>query len=417
MSGRRDARRHERGIVLILVLVVIAAMIMAVTAFQRRAMIDTTVSANRLDAAEADALARGGLRLAEVLLVVVRAKQAADSAGATGGENPLGGSEGGDGAAALAGLGGGGEGGAVEALWQGIGNVPIELGDGRRLRVAIEDEGAKLNLNALVPPAAQAAPDTAALDSSDGDDETADRAREADDASDSGEETSASEEAVEYLTEVLQHVIDGMPQDASTRAYDAKSIAENILDFMDGDGSAINGRSEDEYYRRQDPPYRAWNQPLVSVDQLALVEDIDAPLLDELRKYVTVHPIGATTGINLNRATPWVLKLVYAGSSGDRRLIGDRLVEDIYALRDKNQLACSNEGGDPRCVGLSEIGNGDLGNGEIYPPVQLPATPAVFKVTASATVGGIERRFEAIYDTRTDPGPQLLSWRRLRGND
>ena len=121
---------------------------------------------------------------------------------------------------------------------------------------------------------------------------------------------------------------------ASARAYDPKAIAENILDFMDGDTTSINGRSEDEYYRRQDPPYRAWNRPLVSVDQLALVEEIVPPLLAELRNYVTVHPIGGKQGINLNRAEPWVLKLVFAGTSGNRRLIDDRLVEDLYARMD-----------------------------------------------------------------------------------
>jgi len=401
------ARPRERGIVLILVLVVIVAMITAVTAFQRRAMIDTTVSANRLDAAEADALARGGLRLAEVLLVVVRAKQAADGA--------PGAAAGGDTANAASLLGGAA--GGLDALWQGLGDVPIDLGEGRTLRVEIEDEGAKLNLNALVPPKAGPSTDTAALDSSDTDDEVADRVREAEDTLGDDEESSASEEAVEYLTEVMQYVIDGMPQDASARAYDPKAIAENILDFMDGDTTSINGRSEDEYYRRQDPPYRAWNRPLVSVDQLALVEEIDPPLLHELRKYVTVHPIGATSGINLNRAEPWVLKLVYAGTSGNRRLLDDRLVEDIHDLREENKLACSTSGNDPRCVSLAEIGSGDLGNGEMYPPADLPAKPEVFRVTASASVGAITRRFEAIYDTRPASGPQLLSWRRLRGDD
>lgn len=408
--GPPEARPREGGIVLIMVLVVIVAMITAVTAFQRRAMIDTTVSANRLDAAEADALARGGLRLAEVLLVVVRAKQAAGGAA----PDEVGGRD--SGGAEGAGLLGGGASG-VDALWQGIGNVPIDLGEGRTLRVEIEDEGAKLNLNALVPATAQPVVDTAALDSSEADDDAAERAREAEAGYEDDEESSASEEAIEYLSEVMQYVIDGMPQDASTRAYDPKAIAENILDFIDGDTTSINGRSEDEYYRRQDPPYRAWNRPLASVDQLALVEEIDPPLLEELRKYVTVHPIGSTAGINLNRAKPWVLKLVYAGTSGNRRLLDDRLVEDLHALREENKLACSSAGGDPRCVPLSEIGSGDLANGEVYPPVELPAKPAVFKVTASASVGVITRRFEAIYDTRPETGPQLLSWRRLRGND
>lgn len=397
----RPTRRRESGIILALVLVVIFALVTAVYAFQRRAIIDTTISANRLDAAEADALARGGLRVAEVLLVVVRAKQAAGG----GGANDLGGGGSQDAPVLNVPLGAAGP-SAVDALWQGIGNFPIELEGDRVLRVEIEDEGAKLNLNALVPPTDELLPEVQGEDDADGRSST-----------DEDEGESANEDAVEYLTEALQYVIDGMPRDASPRAYDPKSIAENILDFMDSDGVAINGRSEDEYYRRLDPPYRAWNQPLVSVDQLGLVEGVDPPLLEELRQYVTVHPIGGTAGINLNRAKPWVLKLVYAGTSGNRRLIDDRMAEDLYALRDQDKLACSSAGADPRCVSLAEIGSGDLGIGEIYPPADLPAQPAVFRVVATATVGDITRSLEAIYDTRPASGAQLLSWRRLRGDD
>ena len=54
--------RNERGIVLAIVLVMIFALVTAVFSFQRRAIIDTTIATNRLEAAEADALAKGGLR-------------------------------------------------------------------------------------------------------------------------------------------------------------------------------------------------------------------------------------------------------------------------------------------------------------------------------------------------------------------
>ncbi len=395
-------RRSERGIVLALVLVVIFVLITAVYAFQRRATIDVTIASNRLAAGEADALARGGLRVAEVLITIVRAKHA----GAGAGEQAGGGNET---PQINLPLDATSDATAVDALWQGIGNFPIELDDDRTLRIEIEDEGAKLNLNALVAASLEPPPDTSADDEGDGEEPSED------DRVDEGE--GASEDAVEYLTEVMRYVIDGMPADASTRAYDPKAIAENILDFIDADTTSVNGRSEDEYYRRQDPPYRAWNQPLASVDQLGLVEDVDPPLLEALRHYVTVHPIGGTQGINLNRAEPWVLKLVYTGTSGNRRLIDDRLAEDVYKLRNKDKLACTTAGGDPRCVALSEIGSGDLGNGDIFPPVELPAKPEVFRVVATATVGDITRRLEAIFDTRPKTGPQLLSWRRLRGRN
>jgi type II secretory pathway component PulK len=366
----------------------IFALVTAVYAFQHRAIIDTTIATNRIEAAEADALARGGLRLAEVILTLVRAGQS--------GAQPSGGGDLPGQSSADEALLGSGTSAETDALWQGIGTTPLRIDETRSLRIEIEDEGAKLNLNALVPPAP---------------------AVEGEEDRDDDEGTEASEEAVEYLSEAMQSIIDGMEARPEGRAYDAQSIAENILDFIDGDRVAVNGRAEDEYYRRQDPPYHAWNQPLLSIDQLGLVEGIDPPLLEELRHYVTVHPIGSQNGINLNRAEPWVLKLLYNGTSGNMRLIDERLVEDIYRLRQSGKLLCEQSGDDSRCVPPDEVGNGELANGNLYPAVSLPTNPVAFRVRVTAQVGAIERRLEAIYDTRPADGPWLLSWRRLRGDE
>lgn len=390
----RPGSRRVDGIVLAIVLVMIFALITAVYSFQRSAILDATISRNRLDVAEADGLAKGGLRIAEALIAIVHAKHLAAATGDGGNDAPP--------SLSLSGGPGGGAAGA-DALWQGIGNFPIQLDHDRRLHIEIEDEGAKLNLNALVE---------AAVSSPDGELPPLDPDDEPDD--DAG--TTAEDDAVEYLTAVLDYVVDGMQASSRDHNYDTSRIAENLLDFIDGDSTAINGRAEDEYYKRQDPPYSAWNRPLVSIDQIGLVEDVDPALLAELRHYLTVHPIGSTSGINLNRAEPWVLRLVYNGTSGNRRLIDEKLAEDLYRLRDKDKLVCNDSGADPRCVSLSEVGNGELGNGSIYPEVRLPAQPSVFRVVATARVGDITRRFEAIYDTRPIPGPQLLSWRRLRGS-
>ena len=80
----RRTRRSERGIVLAIVLVMIFALVTAVYAFQHRALIDNTIAANRLESAEADALAKGGLRLAEVIVMIVRAKYDQGDAGSSG---------------------------------------------------------------------------------------------------------------------------------------------------------------------------------------------------------------------------------------------------------------------------------------------------------------------------------------------
>jgi type II secretory pathway component PulK len=368
-SGPSHARHRRRstGIVLAIVLVLIFVLVTAVYGFQRRAIIDTSIAKNRLRSAEADALARGGLRIAEAVLFLARLKHGAESAGsgqASPGGLPL-----------------------PDELWASMGTYPLELADGQSLRISIEDEGARLNLNALVNP------------------------------KDSPDEES-DEEAEEYLRRVLDYIIDGQADSANDKKYDTRALASNLLDYIDADDIARNGRNEDSYYASQDPPYRASNRPFLSFEEIGLVEGIDPPLLKAMRDYVTVHPIGGRQGINLNRAEPWVLAIVYAGTSGDRELVREGTVRDIWALRQKDKIICSEAAADPvRCVALNEVGNGDLADGSIYPESLLPAQPIVFRAVAEARVGNITRRLEAVYDTRPLERPQLLSWRRLRGTE
>lgn len=371
-NARTRERRRSEGIVLAIVLVLIFVLITAVYSFQRRAIIDTSIATNRLRSAEAEALARGGLRIGEAVVFLVRLKEEAGAAGST--EEGLGNPTSNPGGSP-----------APDELWASIGDFPLQFEGGQTLRITIEDEGARLNLNALVPQNR----DPSAND---------------------------SVEAEEYLVDVLEYIIDGMDASGQDKNYDSRAISRNILDYMDDDGTARNGRSEDAYYGAQDPPYRARNGPFLSFDEIGLVEGVDPQLLNAMRDYLTVHPIGSNQGINLNRADPWVLSLVYSGTSGGRRLIRKQTVRDILGLRSEAKLVCTESSADPlRCVAPGEVGNGELGEGSIYPETVLPTRPSVFRIVAEARVGNLTRRIEAIYDTRPIAGPQLLSWRRLRG--
>jgi len=365
-------RARDRGIALAIVLVLIVLLITAVYAFSRRAVINVTVTQNRLAAAQADALARGGLRMAEAIVYLARLQeQAGDSdASPSSGERAQG-----------------------PDLWSQIGDSPIELEDDQSLRITIEETSGRLNLNALVPQT---------LEDQDSD---LDRSRT----------TSEDEEAVEYLRDVLRHIIDGIDASPEEKNYDARALAQNLIDYMDADDTALDGRGEDDYYRRQDPPYLPRNGPLLSFEEIGLVEGVDPQLLEAMRHYLTVHPIGGRAGIDLNRAEPWVLPLVYSGPSGDRELLRERTVRQILALRMQDKIVCSDVSKDPEnCVTPSEAG---LDEGSIYPETPLPTPVSVFRVVAEARVRNLSRRMEAIYDTRTAGRPQLLSWRRLRGAD
>ncbi len=396
-QGTRRDRRRSEGIALLIVLVIVMLLVTAVYLFQRRAVINTTIARNRVAAAEADALARGGLRIAEAALFLIRLREEQEQAagGGTGGEGTATGADPG-GAPGLAALLGG-----SSEPWRMLDGLPIDLEQGQSLQLRLEDAGARLNLNALVP-AVVAEEDSESGLGGDGEE------------SDGGTSLEDHEEAILYLTEVLDYIVAGIEAPPIDRAYDTREIAESLIDWMDEDRETRSGRSEDDAYARQDPPYRARNGPFLSFEEIGLVEGVDPQLLDAMRDYLTVHPIGGTAGINLNTAPPWVLKLVYAGASGDRRLLDDDTVREIWRLREQeDKIVCQDSGSDPeRCVSLAEVG---LGEGSIYPETTLPATARVFRVVAEARVGALTRRMEAIIDTRSLEGPQLLSWRRLRG--
>lgn len=384
---------------LAIVLVLVFALTAAVAAFQRRSMIDTTVAQNRLAAAEADALARGGIRIAEAVVYLSKLKEAASeqdpSAGGLPGlpGNPASGLP----SAALPG----------EDLWQQIGSYPLEFPRERTLRITIEDEGARLNLNALVPPPADPEGEAA------GDPEGG--AVGAQPEEDAGE---SLDDAEQYLTQVLEYVVAGMEGSRDEKNYDEVAIARNLIDWMDGDSTARDGRDEDAYYQEQTPPYRARNGPFLSFDEIGLVEGVDGKLLEAMRLSLTVHPIGGQSGINLNRAEPWVLSLVYTGVDGDRRLLPEKAVREITQLRAKGKILCGGEGGSAKnCVPVAEVANGALAEGSVFPPIELPARATVFRVVSEARVDSLVRRMEAIVDTRSSEGPLLLSWRRLRGVD
>jgi general secretion pathway protein K len=114
------ARRKE-GFVLVVVVFFAALLFSAVTAFLRRATLDAAIVHNRDSAARAEALARGGARLAVALVLQDRVDEAETQLAVDGLGDP----------------------------WALAASVPIETADGGRLTLRIEDAGSRLNLNAV----------------------------------------------------------------------------------------------------------------------------------------------------------------------------------------------------------------------------------------------------------------------------
>jgi general secretion pathway protein K len=347
----REAARAQRGIILIAVLFFIALLVSGVATFLRRATLDGMIARNRDLASRCEALARGGVQLATALLLQDRLDEVEAP--------PL---------------------DTRNDLWAKLAEAEIPVPDGGRLRLRIEDAGSRLNLNALFDA-----------------------------------ERKEHEEAEPFLTAFLEKVIGELEASQEAQTHDAAELARSLLDYIDeNDFEEKGGGQEDDYYQLQSPPYRAANRPLLSIDELGLVEGFDRALIDAIRPYATVHPYfpgGGDldgTGINPNTAPSHVLAILFHGID-DPRLANQQDVRWILERRKDDKVFCpQSEGyGELDCEFLSdETGAGLAG---IYP--QPKYTANVFQVTAEASYGDVRRTIEVVIDRSEATSPRILSWR------
>jgi len=91
-------------------------------------------------------------------------------------------------------------------------------------------------------------------------------------------------------------------------------LADALLDWIDPDSQTTPpGGAEDIDYLQLDPPYRAANQPLASIDELRLVRGFTPKVIEALRPYVTVIPV--RTDVNVNTAPAPVVAALIPGLS------------------------------------------------------------------------------------------------------
>ena len=339
------SRRREAGVVLVVVLVFALLLAGSVATFLRRATIDTLIARNRESAARAEAIARGGIRLATV--VILEDKLRGDGS-ATGAD-----------------------------VWAQIGLAEIPVDDISSLRLQIQDAGDKLNLNAVFQ----------------------------------FDEGQPHANAVPFLEAILAKVIEELPVTPGLKdLYDVPELAANLVDWVDEDDLRLRGGSEDDLYQRRDPPRRAANRPLLSLDELRLVEGFDPRLVDALRPYLTVYPYAGRTGINPNTAPPHVLSLLFFDDGVELTLAPEDTVREILRIRQEGGEICEEGETDPQseipCTPIREIVTN-----AIYPPIGFESD--VFTAHAQATVAGVSRTVEAVLDRKQSGEPLLLSWRVL----
>jgi general secretion pathway protein K len=332
---------HQHGVVLLVVLFFALLLTSSIATFTRRAIIDASVARNRDAAARAEALTRSGIRLGKSILVMDQIQDESTQQAID----------------------------SHQDAWAQLSEIEIPGGDGAILNIRIEDSGMLFNLNSIFNYA---------------------------------EGGAAYAETEPFLYAFFEKVIDEMKIPPGEKFYDISELSEALMDWVDADPIRIKGGLEDTYYQLQQPPYRAANGPLMSVDDLYLIEGFDRKLVAALQPYVTVEPFAGGGGINLNTAPAHVLSLIYFNDGIDDVLADKDKVKQILEVREKGGLICGESLSIEGCTPISNIVLNP-----IFPPPTYAAS--VFTIVASARVGDVKRSIEAVVNRSVDP-PLMLSW-------
>jgi general secretion pathway protein K len=365
-----SAGRRQRGVILLVVLFFVLLLASSIATFLRRVAMDAGAATQRDRALQAEALARGGVRLAGALLLEDLRLDADEQPPDT-----------------------------LRDAWARVGEVDLAEDPDVSLRLHIEDAAARLNLNSLAGGGAGGAPAAP-------DDKDPKSALGGGEESPLGGEDSNGDAAKRvFLQELLVRVIEQMPGRPEEKRYDPAVLVDNLIDWVDADEVRQSGGDEDEPYQARTPPHRAANRPLLSLDELRLVEGFDGRLVEALRPYVGVYPLVGGGGLNLNTAPSWVLAQLQRGTdvSGMRPVEADD-VRRVIEAREEGYL-CGPQAQGEGCIALAELFEGES--------IEPPATERsqVFLVRAVARVFDVERTIETAIDRSEPAEPVRLSWR------
>ncbi|HQT96555.1 MAG: hypothetical protein B7Z62_02285 [Deltaproteobacteria bacterium 37-65-8] len=218
--------------------------------------------------------------------------------------------------------------------------LPIELGDGE-VRVTIEDEERKIDLNRLMLPNGNA-PDDRRL-------------------------------------AVFQRLLDTLGID--------RAVADAVVDWLDNDENPRVGGAESSYYLGLPYPYRAKNDLFDTVGELRLVRGVTPEVFGKLLPFVTVSSSGK---VNLNTAPKEVLMSLSAGTDmAEYGAIDAKTADEIIAYRTDHPFTAA-----------SQIGNvspflRDLFSHTLINTI-VDVRSTYFHVRSSGDVGGTVRTIDAI---------------------
>lgn len=169
-------------------------------------------------------------------------------------------------------------------------------------------------------------------------------------------------------------------------------LANAVVDWIDPDSEvSYPGGAEDMDYLGREPPYRAANRVLTSVDGLARIKDFDAEVIERLRPFVAALP--KPTQINVNTAPAEVLAAAVAGLPPDeaRMLVSGRAEQHFKDLADFRARL-------PQSV--TQLNETALAVGSRY-----------FLVSGHARFGRARVGYEALLERESTAWPKLV-WQR-----
>ncbi len=217
--------RNRNGFALVLTLLVTALLVALVVEFITEVYVDTSSRQGYVDGQKASLLADSGITGAIFILEQSRGKQT-----------------------------------SLKDYWAKPYDFPDETGT---IRITIEEENAKLNLNFI--------------------------------AGDNGKFFPA------YYSEIATRLFNklGLP---------GADLCDALADWRDSNDEPKPGGGETPYYQSRKPPYSARNGRLLTLEELLLVKGFDGDVFNKIRPFVTIYAEpGPATYVNINTAPREVL--------------------------------------------------------------------------------------------------------------
>lgn len=306
--------KGERGFALVVTLLVTALLVALTVEFITEVYVDTTSRQSYVDGQRASLLAESGVEGATRILQLSLTTQ--------------------------------GEYTSLRDQWARPLELPDENGS---LRVTIEEENGKLNLNYVAGP--------------------------------SGEFTPAYAESAGRLFKAL--------------ALPAGDLLDALADWIDDNDLPKPGGSETPYYLARKPSYAAGNGQLLTLDELAMVKGYDAGTIAKINPFVTVHAdFNEGAYVNINTAPKEVLLAL------DEKMT-DSLVERVLDYRKVTPFKARGE--------LSRV----AGMETIVASIKIPLRTrgSIYRIRSEGTVNGTSRMIEAVANLSIPSSPRTLYWR------